>query len=143
MNGLIRFGRHRMLPYCSGLGQSKVDLQKALIFFQLRYSIFKMLTVFLFFCHICRKCTKYETCTKLHRFHNRPHCEKTCLQCFRQSEFQTSLLSYRDYLDILLVTSIDMILSKKGITKALISLSVCAGWSIRAGWSAPLLFPNQ
>ena len=35
-----------MLPYCSGLGQSKVDLQKALIFFQLRYSIFKMLTIF-------------------------------------------------------------------------------------------------
>ena len=25
-----------------------------------------------------------------------PHCEKNCLRGFRQSEFQTSLLSYRD-----------------------------------------------
>ena len=35
---------------------------------------------------------------------------------------------------ILLVASLDMIISEKGITKALISLR---GW---AGWSAPLLF---
>ena len=25
-----------------------------------------------------------------------PHCEKTCLRGFRKSEFQTSLLNYRD-----------------------------------------------
>ena len=28
-----------------------------------------------------------------------PRREKTCLRDFRQSEFQTSLLSYRDYLE--------------------------------------------
>ena len=28
-----------------------------------------------------------------------PRREKTCLRCFRQSEFQTGLLSYRDYLE--------------------------------------------
>ena len=30
---------------------------------------------------------------------NEPHREKTCLWGFRQSEFQTSLLSFRDYLE--------------------------------------------
>ena len=38
--------------------------------------------------------------------------------------------------EISLVASIDMILSKKGRTKALIRLCVCAGWS------APVLFAN-
>ena len=39
-------------------------------------------------------------------------------------------------IDILLVARLDMILSKKRITKALISLRGCAGWS------APVLFAN-
>ena len=28
-----------------------------------------------------------------------PRCEKTCLRGFQQNKFQTSLLSYRDYLE--------------------------------------------
>ena len=34
-----------------------------------------------------------------HRLWYGPHREKTCLRCFRQSEIQTSLLSYSDYLE--------------------------------------------
>ena len=40
-------------------------------------------------------------------------------------------------IEILFVSSLDLILSKKRITKALISLRECAGWS------APLLFANH
>ena len=40
-------------------------------------------------------------------------------------------------IEISLVASLDMILSNKGITKALTSLRRCAGWS------APLLFTNS
>ena len=40
-------------------------------------------------------------------------------------------------IEIMLVASLDMILSNKPITKALISLWVCTGWS------APLLFTNH
>ena len=47
------------------------------------------------------------------------------------SELQTSWKS-----EILLVASLDVIPTNKRITKALIRLSGCAGWS------APLLFPN-
>ena len=67
-----------------------------------------------------------------------PGPDKTCLSCFQQSEIQTSLLSYRDYLENrnLALASLDMILSKKRITKALIRLHVCAGLF------APLLFAN-
>ena len=54
---------------------------------------------------------------------------------FLKNEIQTSLLSYRDYVEI--VVSLDMILSKKRITKALIRLRGCAGWS------APLLIANR
>ena len=65
-----------------------------------------------------------------------PRREKTCLRCFRQSMLITSLLSYRDLVEIriLLVASLDMILCNKRITKALIRLRGAAGWS------APLLF---
>ena len=57
---------------------------------------------------------------------------------FQKSEIQTSLLSYRDLLkiEILFVAILDIILSIKRKTKALIRLRVCAGWS------APLLFAN-
>ena len=59
--------------------------------------------------------------------------EKTCLRGFRQSRTQTSLLNYRDYQEYMyeksLVASLDIILSNKGITKALIRLCGCAGWS--------------
>ena len=70
---------------------------------------------------------------------NGPHREKTCLWGFRQSEVQTSLLSYRDYLEIEISpeASLCMILSKNRITKALIRLCGCAGWS------APVLFANH
>ena len=67
-----------------------------------------------------------------------PQHYKTCLQGFPQSEIQTSLLSYWDYLEneILLEANLDMILSKKRITTVLIRLRGCAGWS------AVLLFAN-
>ena len=35
---------------------------------------------------------------RLEQDHDGPHHEETCLRGFRQSEFQTSLLNYRDYL---------------------------------------------
>ena len=50
-----------------------------------------------------------------------PQRDKTCLRDFQQSENSP-------------IASLDMILSKKRITKVLISLCGCAGWS------APLLF---
>ena len=51
--------------------------------------------------------------------------------CFGHSKTQISLLSYRDLLEIeiSLVSSLDLILYNKRITKALIRLRVCAGWS--------------
>ena len=51
-----------------------------------------------------------------------PRREKTCLRGFRQSEIQTSLLSYRDNLEIEIsrVASLHMKFSKERITKALI-----------------------
>ena len=73
--------------------------------------------------------------------------KKTCLRfgfVFWKIEPQTSLLSYTDYLEIwnfactkVNVASLDMILSIKRITKALIRLRGCAGWS------APVLFANH
>ena len=67
-----------------------------------------------------------------------PRREKTCLWDFQQNEIQTSLLSYRAYLEneISLEASLDMVLSKTRLTKALIRLRRCAGWS------APVLFAN-
>ena len=65
--------------------------------------------------------------------------EKTCPQGFCQNEFQTSLLSYWDRLEnwnFSCSKSRDMILSNKQITKALIRLLGCTGWS------APLFFAN-
>ena len=61
-----------------------------------------------------------------------PRREKTCLRGFRQSQFHTGLLSYK--IEISPVASLNMVLSKKRITKALIRLRGCAGWS------APVLF---
>ena len=60
------------------------------------------------------------------------------LRGFEESQIQTSLLSYRDLLEnqSLLVASLGMILSNKPITKVLIRLRGCAGWS------APLLLAN-
>ena len=57
---------------------------------------------------------------------------------FHQKEFQTSLYSYRDFqkIEISPVASLHMILAKIRITKALIRLRGCAGWS------APVLFAN-
>ena len=70
---------------------------------------------------------------------NGPRRDKTCLQGFQQSETQTSLLIYRDKLEIEIsqISSLDMILSNKPITKARIRLRGCAGWS------APLLFATS
>ena len=59
--------------------------------------------------------------------------EKTCLQGFWQSEIQTSLLSYRDKLENWHFACSKFrydILSKKQITKVLIRLHACAGWSV-------------
>ena len=66
------------------------------------------------------------------------HREKTYLRGFRQSEFQTSLLSYRDQLENwnFTVPKLHMQLSKKWITMALIRLCGCSGWS------EPVLFAN-
>ena len=47
-----------------------------------------------------------------------------------------SAIEARYNIEISLIASLDIILSKKRITKALIRLHGCAGWS------APLLFPN-
>ena len=67
-----------------------------------------------------------------------PRYEKTCLCGFWPGHTLTSLLSYRYTMwkiEILLVTSLGMILSKnKRITTALISLGGCSGSSV------PLLF---
>ena len=67
-----------------------------------------------------------------------PRREKTGLRDFRRSEFQTSLLSYRDYLENWNITCSKFIYDtlKKRITKALIRLRGCAAWS------APVLFAN-
>ena len=64
-----------------------------------------------------------------------PRCDKTCLQGFWQSEFQTSLLSYRDYLENWNFTCSKFtydIFQKAN----LIRLCGCSGWS------APVLFAN-
>ena len=53
--------------------------------------------------------------------------------CFKPVSTATET-SYK--IKVLLVASLDIILSNKQITKALISLRGCAGWS------PPLLFPN-
>ena len=69
-----------------------------------------------------------------------PRLEKTCLQGFRKSDFQTSLLSYTDWLENCNFTCSRFtyrILSIKRITKALIRLRGCAGWS------ASVLFANS
>ena len=61
-----------------------------------------------------------------------PHREKTCLRSFCRSKIQTSLHGYRYFLEnfkISLVASLHMKLSKKRITKVLIRLGGCAGWS--------------
>ena len=61
-----------------------------------------------------------------------PRREKTGLWGFRQCEFQTSFLSYRDQLD-----SLHMILSKQRINNVMIGLRGCD-----TGGSAPVLFAN-
>ena len=55
-----------------------------------------------------------------------------------KARLKTSLLSYRDSykIEISLVAILDIILSKKRMTKALICLRGCAGWSV------PVLFAN-
>ena len=60
------------------------------------------------------------------------------VRSFRRSKTQTSLPSYREWLkiDISLVASLDMVLSRTRITKA--PPSLCG----RAGWSALLYFAN-
>ena len=58
----------------------------------------------------------------------------TCFQGFRQNKIQINLLSYTE---ISLVASLDMIFSKKRITKVLNSLHGCAGWY------TPLVFSHQ
>ena len=67
-----------------------------------------------------------------------PRREKTCLRGFRQSEFQTSLLRYRDYLENWNFTCAKFTYDTFQIAnnKALIRLRGCAGWS------APVLFAN-
>ena len=77
------------------------------------------------FCNICVAFSKHLT---VHIW--------AAMRGFQQSEIQTSLLSYKDYVDIesSLVASWDMILSNKLIAKELIRLCECAGWS------TPLLF---
>ena len=65
-----------------------------------------------------------------------PRCEKTCLWGVQQREIQTRLLSYRDLLKNWRAC-LDIILFNTQITKALIRLHECAGWS------APVLFANH
>ena len=57
---------------------------------------------------------------------------------WQQSETQISSATETSWkIEILLVASPDMVLSKKRITKAVIRLRGCAGWS------APSLFSNS
>ena len=69
---------------------------------------------------------------------NGPHRDKTCLRSFWKSKFQTSLLSYTDWLENWNFACRKLTSStfQKWITKALIRLHGCPGWS------APLLFAN-
>ena len=73
-----------------------------------------------------------------------PRLDKTCLRGFRQSEIQTSLLTYRDYLENcnfacskLRYDTFRRANNKGADQTALIRLRGCAGWS------APLLFVNH
>ena len=59
-----------------------------------------------------------------------PRHEKACLQGFRKGHAPTSKI------EISLVACLDIILSDKGMTKVLIRLCGCAGWS------APLFVPK-
>ena len=67
-----------------------------------------------------------------------PRRDITCLRGFWQSGIQTSFLRYRGQLENrnFTFTSLDMTILKMGITKLLIRLRGCSGWS------APLLFAN-
>ena len=65
---------------------------------------------------------------KVGRTNYEPGRDKNCLRGFQESEVQ---------IEISLVARRDMILSNKQITKALIRMCGCAGWS------APLLFTNH
>ena len=64
---------------------------------------------------------------------NGPHCDKTCLLSFKPvaSATETS-----EKIEISPIARLNKVLSKKGITKALIRLRRCAGWS------ASVLFEN-
>ena len=64
--------------------------------------------------------------------------EKTCLRGFRQLRFKPacSATETSSKNEISLVASLDIVLYKTRITKALIRLRGCAGWS------APVLFAN-
>ena len=68
-----------------------------------------------------------------------PRREKSCLCSYRQCGTQTSLLSHKRLAKKMIFyieARLDIILTKKRMTKALISLRGCAGWSM------PLLFAN-
>ena len=67
-----------------------------------------------------------------------PSRDKTCLQGFRQASFKpvSSATGTSQKIEISPVPSLHVILSTKRITKALIRLRGCAGWS------APVLFAN-
>ena len=62
--------------------------------------------------------------------------EKACLRGFPNQPAQCSATENSQKIEIWLAASLDMILSNKRITKALIRLHGCAGWSVS------LLFPN-
>ena len=78
----------------------------------------------------------YHTCPLMFNIHLSygPQRDKTCLQGFREGEVQTRETIWK--IDISLEASLGTILSNKRITKALIRLCGCAGWSV------PLLFTN-
>ena len=68
-----------------------------------------------------------------------PRREKTCLRGLRQSKFKSFSSATETSYKIVIspVAKLHMILSKMRITKALIRLSGCAGWS------APVLFEKN
>ena len=68
-----------------------------------------------------------------------PRHEKTCLQGFRQVRFKpaSSATETSQKIEIALEASLGMIVLNTWITKALIRLGRCTGWS------APLLFANH
>ena len=81
---------------------------------------------------------KKEIFLKFSLYHRGPIARKPVFGFSNKVRFKpvSSATETRKEIEIWLISSLDMILSKKRITKALINQRGCAGWS------APVLFAN-